>query len=81
MRLIAHSRAGDEQQEDNAELGDMPDFLYPVDETEPPGADGGACSQVSQYRPETQSLKYRYGDDRCSQQDQDICKVMGFRHR
>ncbi|MDH3981053.1 MAG: hypothetical protein OEU91_11145 [Gammaproteobacteria bacterium] len=39
-----------------------------------------ASRQVPQYRTEAQPLEYRDGNDRRRQQDQYVCKVMGFRH-
>jgi len=72
--------ADDEQQEDDTELGDIPDFIDPVDNAQSPGTDKGAGGQVPQHRTELQPLKDRNRNDRRRQQYQNIFEVMGFCH-
>ena len=69
--------ANDEQQQDDAQLGQLADLGNLVDQREPGRTDENSRHKKSGDCPKTRRTKYWDGNDGCRQQDNDVQKIVG----
>ena len=62
-----------EQQQHDAELGEVQDVLDVVEQAQAPGADHDAGGKVAEHGAQLEAPEQRYGDDRGRKEDGDLC--------